>query len=101
MNDIIDYHTRQFTELDYVIVRSATKSLPLNIRKVIELRFWGPNSLLEISEIMGLSYGATANLFDEGLKRLKTKCMENPLFSRAKRADELGLLERILNGKIA
>jgi len=58
-------------------VRERVKKLSPNQRKVIELRYWGGLSYIEISEATGLSIGNVAFILSKATAKLRQKIKPN------------------------
>lgn len=74
---------KKFTSTDYAIVRSAVRKLPGVLAKVIELRFWQHYTVLEISEILGISEIDVNSAINRSYLALRDECLRNPVFSRS------------------
>lgn len=75
-----------YSNLDKKIVVALLRKLPLRQRVALTLRFWHNFEILEVAREINLTWDETDQLIDEGLRRLKSNCLEQPLFSRAELA---------------
>ena len=83
MKNEIDRECPIFTSNDYAIVRAAVRRLPGLLAKVIELRFWQQYSVLEISEILGISEADVNSAIHRSYQVLREECLKHPAFSRS------------------
>jgi len=73
----------EFTNLDKKIVVALLRKLPLKQRVALTLRFWHNFEILEVANKINVSWDEADQLIESGLEKLKSFCLEQPLFSKA------------------